>query len=143
MRTLSGHKKLHSLLRIQGLDILRLISVALVMYGHFVSVGGGAKVIPGIFPASVNLPLIDASKWHAYKYEIFLINNFHTQAGILGVTLFFIITGYLMPMMAERYNRKEFLINRFFRIFPTLLVSLLTVGLLTYLLNARINFFIE
>jgi peptidoglycan/LPS O-acetylase OafA/YrhL len=121
-----------------GLDILRLISVALVMYGHFVSVGGGAKIIPGIFSESVTLPLIDASKWHAYKFDIFLINNFHTQSGILGVTLFFLVTGYLMPIMLERYSRKEFLINRFFRIFPTLFVSLLAVGYFTFLMQGLI-----
>jgi peptidoglycan/LPS O-acetylase OafA/YrhL len=33
----------------------------------------------------------------------------NSQTGILGVSLFFIVTGYLMPLMLERYSRAEFI----------------------------------
>ena len=119
--------------RLAYLDLLRVISVVLVMWGHFVSVGGGATEIPGVINhENVALPLIDASQWRAYVFEIFLIEKFSTQTAILGVCLFFLITGYLMPIMLERYSRRLFLLNRFFRIFPTLLVSVAFLGVFLY-----------
>ncbi|MHC2147790.1 acyltransferase family protein [Pseudomonas sp. 210_17 TE3656] len=118
--------------RFAYLDVLRIIAVVLVMYGHYVSVGGGATVIPGIINADFPLPLIDSTSWSMWKFEIFLIEAFSTQTAILGVTLFFIITGYLMPMMLERYTRRGFLINRFFRIFPVLLVALVVIGVFAW-----------
>lgn len=115
-------------IRKRQLDLLRLISIMLVMFGHYVSVGGGATNIPGIIGSDTILPLIDNSKWGLWKFEIFLIEQFSTQTGILGVSIFFVITGYLMPMMLERYTRTEFLVNRFFRIFPVLVIATIIVG---------------
>lgn len=114
--------------RFAYLDILRLLAVFLVMFGHYVSVGGGATDIPGIINIGFQLPLYDQTKWEIWKFEIFMIEKFSTQTAILGVVLFFIITGYLMPMMLERYTRRNFLINRFFRIFPFLFVTMIVLG---------------
>lgn len=119
--------------RMAYLDLLRIVSVILVMWGHFVSVGGGARMIPGIInPELTALPLIDQTQWRAYLVEIFLIETFSTQSAILGVSLFFLITVYLMPMMSDRYSRSEFLLNRFFRIFPTLLAAVAALGIFLY-----------
>jgi len=115
--------------RFAYLDVLRLIAVVLVMFGHFVSVGGGATVIPGIISIEYPLPLIDSSSWGMWKFEVFMIETFSTQTAILGVTLFFLVTGYLMPVMTERYSRKGFLVNRFFRIFPVLFVAMIVLGI--------------
>lgn len=115
--------------RLEHLDLLRLIAVALVMFGHFVSVGGGATVIPGVVSENFTLPMIDQSKWQLWKFEVLMISKFSTQTAILGVTLFFLITGYLMPVMMDRYNRSTYLVNRIFRIFPVLFISMLVVGL--------------
>ncbi len=103
------------------------------MWGHFVSVGGGALVIPGVInPNLTALPLIDSSQWRAYLFEIFLIEKFSTQSAILGVSLFFLITGYLMPVMCDRYSRINFIVNRFFRIFPTLIAAMVMLGIFLY-----------
>ncbi|MDI6527828.1 acyltransferase [Pseudomonas otitidis] len=119
--------------RLAYLDVLRIISVLLVMWGHFVMVAGGAQAIPGIINPDVTLlPLIDQTQWSAYLFEVFLIEKFSTQSAILGVSIFFLITGYLMPVMCERYTRKEFLINRFFRIFPTLVAAVAMLGFFLY-----------
>lgn len=112
------------------LDILRLLSLMLVMFGHYVLVAGGALDIPLVMnPNLTLLPIIDNSRWDLWKLEVFLVEYFSTQTAILCVSLFFIITGYLMPAMLERYNRLEFLINRLFRIFPTLIVATLLVSI--------------
>jgi peptidoglycan/LPS O-acetylase OafA/YrhL len=114
--------------RIPHIDLVRLLSVLLVMFGHLISVAGGAKDIPGVIGPLTPLPLIDATQWNLWRAEVFLIQQFGTQTAILGVTLFFLITGYLMPMMLERYSRQEFAINRFFRIFPVLIAGSLMIG---------------
>lgn len=119
--------------RMAYLDLLRIVSVILVMWGHFVLVGGGARMIPGIInPELTALPVIDQTQWRAYLIEIFLIETFSTQSAILGVSLFFLITGYLMPMMSDRYGRLEFIFNRFFRIFPTLFAVVAMLGVFLY-----------
>lgn len=115
--------------RFAYLDIIRLLAVLLVMFGHYVLVGGGATEIPGIINPDFSLPLFDQTKWQLWKLETFLIEHFSTQTAILGVSLFFIVTGYLMPMMMQRYSRRGFLVNRFFRIFPTLFVAVIVLGL--------------
>lgn len=110
------------------LDVLRLISVLLVMYGHFVIVGGDAFQIPLVVAEHVKLPLFHGGDWQFWRLEVFLVETFKTQSAILGVSIFFLITGYLMPLMLERYSRMEFLLNRFFRIFPVLCVAVILLG---------------
>ncbi len=119
--------------RLSQLDLLRLASVLLVMFGHFVMVGGGATRIDLIIADGVPLPLIDASKWRLWLFEMYLVQIFKTQSAVLGVTLFFIITGYLMPMMLERYSRLGFLVNRIARIFPVLVVGTVVIGVFLWL----------
>ena len=114
--------------RFAYLDCLRVLSLCLVMYGHYVLVAGGAASIPDIIRPDAGFPLLDATKWHAYRFEVFIVENFKTQSAILGVSLFFLVTGYLMPVMCERYGRVDFLVNRFFRIFPGLAAALLIIG---------------
>lgn len=108
------------------LDLLRLTSVILVMYGHLVMVGGFAPAVPGILSDDFKGPILSGATNGLDGLESILA-RVGTQTGILGVVLFFLITGYLMPMMMDRYSRLGFLVNRFFRIFPALLVSTLVL----------------
>lgn len=119
--------------RLAPLDLLRLVSVLLVMYAHFVSVGTFAPEIPSIIKPGVLLPLAESTAWRFWLFDSFLIEVFSTQAGILGVSMFFMITGYLMPTMLERYSRVEFLMNRAWRIFPVLVTGTLLIGLFLWL----------
>jgi len=45
--------------------------------------------------------------------------------GHFGVALFFLISGFVIPFSLIRFNSKQFLIARFFRIYPTYWVALL------------------
>lgn len=114
--------------RLAYLDVLRLLAVSLVMFAHFVLVAGGATKITGIINSDFPLPLIDHSAWQLWKIEVFVVDKFSSQTGTLGVTLFFLVTGYLIPMMLERHTRRSFLVNRFFRIFPALFVAMIMLG---------------
>lgn len=118
--------------RFIAIDILRVIAVYLVFYAHFIFVAGHAKSIPDVTTNAAALPIFNAVGLSVTEFEIFLIQIFSTQTGILGVSIFFIVTGYLMPAMMERYTRNEFLLNRFFRIFPVLFASMLISMLFLY-----------
>lgn len=125
------------------LDIIRLFSVLLVIYAHFASVAGYATDIPLIIPndGSVFLPLMDGPSLKYLNFDNFLLRYFNVQTGILGVTLFFLVTGFLMPQMLNRYSRIDFILNRIFRIFPLLIVSTLIIGLTLYILfNTHFKF---
>ena len=111
------------------LDILRILAVFLVIYGHFISVGMRATEIPNIIK-DAPLPLLQPNCLE--NFEFFLINVFHTQTALVGVSIFFLVTGYLMPLMMKKYTRLQFLVNRAFRIYPTLIISSIIIGIAVY-----------
>lgn len=101
------------------IDILRFISITLVLLHHF------------------NIP---------YKlYETFLTFDFLNESfitmlarnGNYGVTMFFVISGYLITSHSlkrwnglKNINYKNFYISRFARIIPTLILLVLIVNVL-------------
>jgi len=64
--------------------------------------------------------------------------------GTLGVGLFFLISGFVITFSVQKYTRKQFIISRFFRIWPTYFVgfcfTVLTVLLTTKYLNLPLPF---
>lgn len=105
--------------RNEFIDILRFISISLVLLHHF------------------NIP---------YKlYETFLTFDFLNQSfitmlarnGNYGVTMFFVISGYLITSHSlkrwhgiKNINYRNFYISRFARIIPTLVLLILIVNVL-------------
>ena len=71
---------------------------------------------------------------HVFAYTGFSIPYLDHTGGVLGVQLFFLVSGFLIVQSAEKYNIKIFALHRFFRIFPPYLVALLIFGLGKYLL---------
>lgn len=62
------------------------------------------------------------------------LEKIHFNFGHCAVYTFFIISGFVIPISVERYNKKEFLIQRFFRIYPTYIVcsAISYIGLYIY-----------
>ncbi|MFK0684476.1 acyltransferase [Ochrobactrum sp. BD67] len=89
---------------IYGLDILRIISALAVMCYHFVFRGEAAGELPAI-----NIP--ETMKAIA-------------SYGSLGVSVFFIISGYVIAYSAEGQRPWTFMIARFTRIYPTFLMMM-------------------
>ncbi len=55
---------------------------------------------------------------------------FFSEIGVLvGVQLFFIISGYLITQSASRYALKDYALHRFWRIFPAYWVAYLGIGI--------------
>ncbi len=106
--------------------------MVLVMWGHLINTGMCDYEIPGVIQGRMSSPIIEPAGYVLGIFESFLFNRLHTQAAVMGVVMFFICTGYLVTGMTQRYSTKEFLVNRFFRIFPVLWISLIIIGVTVF-----------
>lgn len=88
------------------LDILRFTAAMMVALMHW-----GLEEGPNKFHGVYTIPLLG-----------FLIQN-----GSLGVDIFFLISGFVIIETAQRKDSLDFLIARFTRLFPGLLISMLIV----------------
>jgi peptidoglycan/LPS O-acetylase OafA/YrhL len=67
---------------------------------------------------------------HLAAYSGFSVPFLGPNGGVLGVQLFFLVSGYLIVQSAEKYSLPVFFCHRFFRIFPPYLLILLAVLML-------------
>jgi peptidoglycan/LPS O-acetylase OafA/YrhL len=84
-----------------------------------------------IHHASIWQQFIHTQKWEAPK------SNLYIQFGNTGVALFFMITGFLFVTKLLNYkkdifNWKSFFIQRFFRLFPMYIFSVLMMFIITF-----------
>lgn len=91
------------------IHILRAVAVLLVVYCHLIGYSAPADFAPKAFVVNfLETPLHII--WHF---------------GFLGVALFFLISGFIITHVSQQETRTAFLVKRLFRIFPTMLVSIL------------------
>lgn len=69
---------------------------------------------------------------HLNAYLGFSVPILHHVTIIDGVSLFFVISGYLISKSAERHDLRSYVTHRLFRIYPAFLVAFTVIGLLTY-----------
>jgi peptidoglycan/LPS O-acetylase OafA/YrhL len=86
--------------RVPGLDLLRLVAVAAVVFYHYGFWGPASQGVP-----QVALPYLAT----------------YAQYGFLGVPIFFTISGFVIAYSAEGRTPVGFTIARFSRIYPTFL----------------------
>ena len=95
--------------RLDGLDLLRALASCLVFYTHIAT-------------------------WYRYKQDPmpvsevvdeYLVGPLHLnkELGFVGVSLFFLISGFVMAHVATKERTGEFAIKRVLRIFPALVVA--------------------
>lgn len=70
---------------------------------------------------------------HIFAYTSFEVPYLDKNGGVIGVQLFFLISGYLILQSAFKYSLRDFAIHRFFRIFPPYLAVLLSITAVKYL----------
>jgi peptidoglycan/LPS O-acetylase OafA/YrhL len=104
--------------RVPGLDLLRLVAVAAVVFYHYGFWGPASHGVP-----QVALPYLAS----------------YAQYGFLGVPIFFIISGFVIAYSAEGRTPVGFAIARFSRIYPTFLFCM-TLTFATILLLGGTNF---
>ena len=92
------------------LDILRVVGAWLVVYDHIFSVWPSRSGISLSFVNSIRSGINE---------PLGLIQDF----GWLGVCIFFLISGFVIAHVSHRETWRNFLIKRFFRIYPLLAVA--------------------
>jgi len=67
--------------------------------------------------------------WHYDKYQEWIVRpfNLYQSGGHIGVVLFFLVSGYIISHVSIRETRSDFLIRRFFRIAPMLVVGIISM----------------
>jgi peptidoglycan/LPS O-acetylase OafA/YrhL len=106
---------------------LRGIAAMLVVMAHYFGVYFAAQPMIGRMTASPDLGFTPSPWVHLFELP---------YQGPAGVAVFFLISGFVIPFSLRRTSRAGFLVNRFFRIFPTY-ACCLALGLLAVWLNAR------
>ncbi len=96
---------------IQSISLLRALAVIFVMYDHLV----------GMWLTKNNVSWLPEEFISGYILEPFGIFQ---HGGAFAVALFFLVSGFIIPHVARNETRKEFLIKRFFRIYPPLWTSI-------------------
>lgn len=105
-----------------GLDILRVVAALSVMLYHFAFRGEAAGELP-----SLDLPELLKTV---------------ARYGYLGVSMFFIISGFVISYSAEDRKPYDFLVSRFVRIYPTFLI-LMSLTAATIALSGNPQFHID
>lgn len=104
------------------LQFLRAYAAFLVIYEHLF--GGYLKTI--LYKDNIYNDFI--------SNYLFLPIGITDHGGSIGVVQFFLLSGFIITMVAMRENRMEFLLKRSFRIFPPILFSLTIISILYIIL---------
>lgn len=108
--------------RLDGLDLLRALASCLVFYTHIAAwyeLKNDPMPLTGVLDDLVVEPL-----------------HLNKNLGFVGVSLFFLISGFVMAHVASKERAGEFAVKRALRIFPVLIVAaflawvLVNIGLL-------------
>ena len=124
--------------RIHFLDTSRVIAVLLVSFGHIILCGvSEGDTLTRFFGEATkgSYPILSH-----FNTKFINFNYFIGTAGT-GVCLFFLITGYIIPLalLKTKGGVVDFLIARFFRIFPPALLVLIVVHIFL-ILTFKIDF---
>jgi peptidoglycan/LPS O-acetylase OafA/YrhL len=118
--------------RVQYLNTLRGIAALLVVFAHYFWVFFGPNLAGAL---RVPAPSFAAPAWLPWLFQ------HPVKFGHFGVALFFLISGFVIPMSLSRQSGLAFLVARVLRIWPTYAVafslSLTALGILYWWLGMR------
>ncbi|WP_022755101.1 acyltransferase family protein [Butyrivibrio fibrisolvens] len=129
--------------RKQYLDLAKIIAMFLVAWGHLVGTSTYALEIPGVINGTLEEPLCPASSHGLWKLENFFYDKFGIQFAVVGVIIFFVISGYFIPDMQIKYGNDNTKISGLFlycmkRIWPILWICVIVDGVfLLYVCGIR------
>ncbi|MBY0572436.1 MAG: acyltransferase [Undibacterium sp.] len=110
---------------------LRGVAALLVLASHWFGVFWGMREPVAEYIAA---PVMEGVSSRVYDWVSWFSPTL--QLGPLGVAIFFLISGFVIPLSLEKMRVREFLIARFFRIFPTYWVCL-SIGILVVFFSSR------
>lgn len=110
--------------RIEFANTLRGLACLCVVVAHYMGV---FWIAPNVTPIFTGIPPSPNHHIPPYILAVNSIPNFNW--GAFGVGVFYLISGFVVPFSFLRQNRRQFAINRIFRIWPTYLAGFAcTVG---------------
>lgn len=97
--------------------------------------------------SAVDTLICASSRTILYEHPFNIVSFIGLNAGHLGVSLFFLISGFVIPFSLLHYSKVQFLLARFFRIWPTyfigLMIGLLSLKFSNYFYNTSWNYSLE
>ena len=103
--------------KIEFANSLRGIAALSVVTGHYLGtfwkLTDAVAGLTGIVRSPVVSPVF-----------VELVISSPINLGAFGVALFFLISGFVIPLSFQSYGRLDFLVARFFRIYPTYWIGL-------------------
>ncbi len=121
--------------RIVFLDSLRAIAVLLVLWGHVFLVGINDPTTVGFWVPDVKTWAYGPTTEHDNinsAIAMWLVLKLKLGVGGMGVSLFFMISGFVILRTIDRTKPILFLVQRLFRIIPTCLFCVVLVTAATY-----------
>lgn len=117
--------------------LLRIVGALLVSWGHLVT--GAALSSTVLSDAGIDSslsPLLSPEEYFLWKPDMWLIIHHGIPMAWIGVTIFFLVSGFLVPRMQEKYNKDGeslyLLQSRLAKLFPHMLVNSIIIGLVCY-----------
>lgn len=120
--------------RIIFLDYLRAIACLLVVLGHvyFMGFNGYEAITPYVPSVTENIFGPDAAQRNVLTGpSLFLAIKLGINVGWLGVSIFFLISGFVILKALDKEVVGDFLLRRVFRIYPVSIAAVFLVGLVT------------
>ena len=132
-------KEQKSMSRYEVLDCLRGLAVLMVLLAHWSGIGSNTAATSALLHFSVTPENTNANVlsqllnyWSAFASHFWPL-SIHFASG--GVLLFFLVSGFVIPMSVEKYSPLSFGIRRAFRLLPTLWVAIFFVLILNLILR--------
>lgn len=122
--------------RILYLDYLRAIACLLVVLGHvyFMGFNEHKSITPYVPSVTENIFGTDSEQRNLFTVPaLFMATKFGINVGRLGVSIFFLISGFVILKSLEQESAALFLVRRIFRIYPVSIGSALVVAAATSL----------
>ncbi len=117
-------------------DYLRGIAATMVLMAHYIY---SFWIVGNLYANTVNYPLWAAQMPHFFK-SLILFDAFPGFLGVFGVSIFFLISGFVIAFSLDNKDFKSFWISRFFRLVPTyifvFLINMIIVLLATLLTHS-------
>ncbi|MCG9096590.1 acyltransferase family protein [Laribacter hongkongensis] len=125
--------------RNEVLDYLRGLAVFMVLLAHWGTMGSNPPATASllhlsVLPSSSGQDFISKilTNWTSFASNLWPLNINFASGGVL---LFFLVSGFVIPMSVEKYSPLSFGIRRAFRLLPTLWVAIFFVLALNLILR--------
>ncbi len=117
--------------RIWFIQLLRAVAILLVVFGHVLLNFWCANQL---YSTTLRIAPLQNLVVPDYLVKIcLLVQSYQLHPELIGVGVFFLVSGFVIPISVERYGPPRFIVLRIFRLFPTYIVALSIICLISLL----------